>query len=177
MSRTVRAGEGRPLSLIVAMDRDRLIGRQDGSLPWKLPNDMAHFKRTTMGKTVLMGRKTWASLGRPLPGRTNWVLSRDPAFQPAGARRFDSLEAALAEPPVGELMVIGGADLYRQVLPQARTIYLTEILARVGPTLPGDVHFPAFARDEFRELASEDHSADERHPHAYRFVTLERRPA
>ncbi|TDU32788.1 dihydrofolate reductase [Panacagrimonas perspica] len=167
-------GEGRRLGLIVAMDQDRLIGRADGSLPWKLPNDMAHFKRTTMGKTVLMGRKTWASLGRPLPGRPNWVLSRDPAFAPEGARRFESLESALAEPCDGELMIIGGADLYRQSLARAQTVYLTEVLARVGPSLPGDVHFPAFERAQFREVASQEHPADDRHPYAYRFVTLER---
>ena len=177
MSGTAGAGEARPLSLIVAMDREGLIGRADGSLPWKLPNDMAHFRRTTMGKTVLMGRKTWASLGRPLPGRTNWVLSRDPAFRPEGARRFDSLESALAEPPDGELMVVGGADLYRQVLSQTRTLHLTEVLARVEPALPGDVYFPAFSREMFDEMSTEEHPADERHAHAYRFVTLQRRPA
>ena len=163
------------LGLIVAMDRAGLIGRADGSLPWKLPNDLAHFKRTTMGKTVLMGRKTWASLGRPLPGRPNWVLSRDKSFEPPGARRFASLEEAYAAHADGELMIIGGAEIYAQALPDVRTLYLTEVLAQVEPTLPGDVHFPAFDRQAFREQASESHAADERHPYAYRFVTLERR--
>lgn len=167
-------GEPRRLGLIVAMDRERLIGRADGALPWKLPNDMAHFKRTTMGKTVLMGRKTWDSLGRPLPGRPNWVLSRDPDFSPPGARRFDSLESALSEHRDGELMVIGGADLYRQALPLVKTIYLTEVLGRVEPPMPGDVHFPDFERAGFRECASQEHPADERHAYAYRFVVLER---
>ncbi len=162
------------LDLIVAMDLDRLIGRADGSLPWRLPDDLAHFKRTTMGKTVLMGRKTWNSLGRPLPGRTNWVLSRDPGFRPEGARRFGSLEAALAEPAEGGLMVIGGAEVYRQVLPRVRRIHLTQVLARIEPVLPDDVHFPAYESCDFRPVSSEAHPADERHPHPYRFVTLER---
>ena len=163
------------LALIVAMDRNGLIGRADGSLPWKLPDDLAHFKRTTMGKTVLMGRKTWASLGRPLPGRPNWVLSRDPQFQPEGARTFRSLAAVLDEHREGELMVIGGADLYAQVLDRACTLHLTEVQARVEPSLPGDVHFPAFDRDAFREEGSQSHPADARHPYAYRVVTLARR--
>lgn len=161
------------LSLIVAMDRNGLIGR-GADLPWRLPADLAHFKRMTLGKTVLMGRRTWDSIGRPLPGRDNWVLSRDPGFAPAGARTFDSLEAALAAHGQGELMVMGGADLYRQALPLARRLYLTEVLATLEPAPSGDVHFPPFDRTRFRQIGSEAHEADERHPHAFRFLTLER---
>lgn len=164
---------GRSLSLIVAMDQNRLIGR-DGALPWRLPNDLAHFKRNTLGKTVLMGRKTWDSLGRPLPGRDNWVVSRDPAFVPSGARAFGSLDAALAAHQHGELMVIGGAELYRQTLSQARRLYLTQVLAQLDP-LPGDVYFPAFELAAFQPIASEQYLADERHAYGYRFVTCERR--
>jgi dihydrofolate reductase len=157
------------ISLVVAMDEDGVIGR-DGALPWRLPEDLRHFRRLTLGKTVLMGRKTWDSLGKPLEGRRNWVLSRDPAFRPAGADVFTSLEQALAEHREGELVVIGGAELYRQALPVARTIHLTRVHARVE----GDTRFPPWREDEFRQTAVVHHPADARHAHAYSFVTLER---
>lgn len=158
------------LSLVVAMDEDRLIGRANG-LPWRLPDDLKHFKRLTLGKTVLMGRRTWDSLGRPLPERENWVLTRDPGFAPDGARVFHALEAALAAAQDRELMVIGGAELYRQTLPLAQRIHLTEVRARVAG---GDAWFPAFDRAQFRETDSELHAADARHAYPFRFVTLER---
>lgn len=163
----------RSLSLIVAMDEAQLIGR-DGGLPWRLPNDLAHFKRVTLGKTILMGRRTWDSLGRPLPGRDNWVVSRDASFAPRGARVFTALDDALAAHLSGELMVIGGAELYRQTLAQAQTLYLTQVLARLEPRVR-DVQFPAFDPRAFRETAREDHPADERHAYPYRFLRLERR--
>lgn len=163
----------RSVGLIVAMDRGGLIGR-GLALPWRLPLDLAHFKRTTMGKTILMGRRTWQSIGRPLPGRESWVVTRDTAFRAQGARVFGSLEAALTAHKRGELMVIGGADLYRQTLPLAQRIYLTEVLADVGPRTDDDVHLPAIDRSGFREIWREEHSADERHAHPFRFVTLER---
>lgn len=154
------------------MDRNRLIGR-GGDLPWRLPNDLKHFKAVTLGKTVLMGRRTWDSLHvQPLPQRDNWVLSRDPAFAPAGARVFRDLEAALAQPRDGELAVIGGAQLYRQALPAAQRIHLT----RVDAALDGDTWFPEIDPAQWRETACEQHAADERHAYAYRFVTLERSP-
>jgi dihydrofolate reductase len=158
------------LSLIVAMDEQRLIGRA-GALPWRLPEDLKHFKRLTLGKTVLMGRKTWDSLGRPLPQRENWVLTRDPAFHAEGARAFATLDAALAAHPAGELMVIGGAELYRQTLPQAQRLYLTEVHA----ALEGDTWFPEFDRGQWIERSRERHETDERHAFAYSFVTLDRR--
>lgn len=159
-----------PLSLIVAMDRNRLIGAS-GALPWRLPDDLQHFKRLTLGKTILMGRKTWDSLGRPLPQRDNWVLSRDPAFAPQGATAYPSLQAALDAPAASPRMIIGGADLYRQALPLARRIYLTEVQA----ALSGDSWFPALAPEQWVEVAREAHAADARHAHAFDFVTLERR--
>ena len=159
------------ISLIAAMDEGRVIGR-DGQLPWRLPADLAHFKRLTLGKIVLMGRKTWDSLGRPLPGRRNWVLTRDTAFSAEGVEVFHSLHEALAAPRAGaELMVIGGANLYRQTLPLAQRLYLTEVAARVD----GDAHFPEVSAQDFVEVSAEAHAADERHAYAYRFVTLERR--
>lgn len=159
------------ISLIVAMDRKRLIGRA-GDLPWRLPDDLKHFKALTLGKIVLMGRKTWDSLGRPLPQRENWVLSRDPAFRPEGARVFADLASALAAAPAdAELMVIGGAQLYAQTLAQAQTLYLTEVDAELDG---GDAWFPAFDRRQWQETQRQPHAADERHAYAFCFLTLRR---
>lgn len=158
------------LSLLVAHDLDGLIGR-DGDLPWRLPEDLKQFKQRTLGQTVLMGRRTWDSLPRkPLPGRDNWVLSRDPGFAAEGARVFADLGQALAQPRNGELLVIGGAELYRQTLPLARRLYLTLVQAR----LSGDTHFPAYRIEDWRLLERIDHPADAWHAHAYSFLTLER---
>jgi len=152
------------------MDEGGLIGR-NGRLPWHLPEDLKHFRRLTMGKIMLMGRRTWDSLGgRPLDGRTHWVLSRDPAFRPAGARVFRDLEDALAAHGDDELMVIGGADLFRATLPRARRIYLT----RVHTRLEGDTWFPLAELLAFRETQREERPADARHAWPYTFATLER---
>ncbi len=151
------------------MDRNRLIGR-DGDLPWRLPNDLKHFKQLTVGKTVLMGRKTWTSLGRPLPDRENWVLTRDAQFSAPGARAFTDLDAALAAHAGGELMVIGGAQLYAQTLPLAARIHLT----RVDAEVQGDTYFPKLDPAQWREVSVETHAADDRHAHGYSFVELER---
>jgi dihydrofolate reductase len=157
------------ISLVVAMDENNLIGR-NGQLPWRLPEDLRHFRRLTLGKTVLMGRKTFDSMGKPLDGRDNWVVSRDPAFQPAGCRIFRSLDAALAAHTQGELMVIGGAEIFRETLPLARRIYLT----RVHAVLEGDVRFPSFDASGFRETERSELPADARHAWPCSFVTLER---
>jgi dihydrofolate reductase len=156
--------------LVVAMDENRLIGRA-GGLPWRLPNDLKHFKALTIGKIVLMGRKTWDSLPKPLVDRENWVLSRDPAFQPQAGRRFRDLADAVDEAGARELMVIGGAELYRQVLPIADRIELTQVHAK----LQGDTWFPQLDSKAWQETRREDHPADERHAHAYSFVTLQRK--
>lgn len=158
------------LTLIVARARNGVIGR-DGDLPWRLPDDLKHFKQLTVGKTVLMGRKTWLSLGRPLPDRDNWVLSRDPGFKPAGATVFATLDQALNAAQGRALVIIGGADLYRQTLPLADRLELTEVLAEVD----GDTRFPDLVADDWLELASEDHPVDDRHALPFRFVTLTRR--
>lgn len=152
------------------MDRRRLIGR-DGQLPWRLPDDLKRFKALTLNKTVLMGRKTWDSLGRPLPQRDNWVLTRDPSFQAAGARVFHDLESALAEHAGGELMVIGGAELYRQTLPLAQRLHLTQVHA----ALDGDAWFPDTDMTVWRETQREDRAADARHALAFSFVDYVRR--
>ena len=159
-----------PLSLIVAHDDNLLIGR-DGDLPWRLPNDLKHFKALTLGHTVLMGRKTWESLPRrPLPGRDNRVLSRDAAYIADGARVYTQLSEALTPPAQGELFVIGGAALYQLCLPLATRLYVTEVKTK----LAGDTYFPHYQHGGFRELAREDHPADATHALAYSFVTLER---
>lgn len=161
------------ISLVVAMAANRAIGR-GGTLPWRLPNDLRHFKTLTTGKPVVMGRKTFASIGRPLPDRTSIVVSRDPAFRPEGALVVNSFEAALnaaAAAAAGEIMVIGGAEIYAAALPLADRIYVTEVHADVE----GDRFFPPVDPGEWVETFRERHEADDRHAYGYSFVTLERR--
>ena len=158
------------ITLIVAMDRNRLIGAGN-RLPWHLPADLAHFKRTTLGKPVLMGRRTFKSIGRPLPGRHNIVLTRDPRWRAEGVSVVHSTDEALrAAGDADELMVIGGAELYRQMLPRADRIHLTQ----VGHAFEGDTWFPELAPGQWRELSREDHAPDERNPWPYSFRVLER---
>jgi len=157
------------LILILAMDRNRLIGRKN-TLPWHLPADLAHFKRLTMGKPILMGRKTWESIGRPLPGRHSIVLTSQPDYVAEGATVVHSLEEAMAAAgEVPEIMVIGGTRLFEQVLDRADRIELTLI----DHVFEGDTWFPELG-PEWREVAREEHAADERNPWAYSFVTLVR---
>lgn len=162
------------ISLIVAIDSNGVIGSDNG-LPWHLPADLQHFKRTTMGKPILMGRKTWESLGRPLPGRTNIVITRDSGYQAAGCVVVNSIDAALqAAGEQDEVMVIGGAEFYRQVLPRADTLYLT----RIHETFSGDTFFPELNEADWREVERSDQAADEKNPHDYSFIRLDRvRPA
>lgn len=156
------------IHLIAALGRNRVIGI-DGRLPWRLPDDLARFKALTLGHPVVMGRKTWDSLGRPLPGRENRVLSRDSAFSPAGAQRFGDLASALAAPtPQGVVWVIGGGELYAQCLPMADALYLTE----VADAPEGDARFPELAPTDWVEVSREPHAADARHAVAFDFVQL-----
>ena len=158
------------IALIAALDRNGLIGR-DNDLPWRLPADLQHFKRMTMGKPILMGRLTWESLGRPLPGRHNIVLTRDPDYQAEGATVVDSTNAALAAAgEAEEAMVIGGAAFYGAMLPHAKRLYLT----RIDAEFDGDAWFPEFNPSEWHETAREAHAPDERNAYPYAFVTLER---
>ena len=158
------------LILVAALDAERVIGR-DGGMPWHLPDDLRRFRALTRGHTVLMGRRTYESLGRPLPERVNRVLTRDPAFRAPGIEVVHDLQAALAPTPDGELYVIGGAELYRQTLPAADTLELTLIDARIG----GDTYFPPFDARDWREVERLDHPADARHAQAFAFVRLQRR--
>ncbi|MGB5260434.1 MAG: type 3 dihydrofolate reductase [Gammaproteobacteria bacterium] len=158
------------ISIIVAMADNRVIGN-DNRLPWHLPADLKHFKATTLGKPIIMGRKTWESIGRPLPGRTNIVVTRDIHYPADGCVVVHSLDAALAAAAGhDEVMVIGGAEFYRQVLPQASTLYLT----LVHDEFEGDVFFPALEGGEWCEVEREDFNADVNNPHAYSFLRLER---
>ena len=158
------------ISIIVAMAANGVIGN-DNELPWHLPADLKHFKQTTMGKPILMGRKTWESIGRPLPGRTNIVITRDSAYSATGCIVVNSIEAALAAAgEQDEVMVIGGAELYRQVLPCADTIYLT----RIHASFDGDTRFPEISDTEWQQLERVDHEADEKNLQDYSFIRLER---
>ncbi|BEE05967.1 dihydrofolate reductase [Aeromonas veronii] len=159
--------------MIAAMAHDRVIGK-DNQMPWHLPADLAHFKRVTLGKPVLMGRKTFESIGRPLPGRRNLVISRNPDYQAEGIEVVGSVEAALAllaGSSVEELMVIGGGHLYAEMLPSADCLYLTQIDLAVE----GDTRFPAFDDGQWQRVDCESHPADEKNPHPYSFETWQRR--
>lgn len=152
-----------------AASENNVIGR-DNALPWHLPADLAFFKRVTMGKPILMGRRTFQSIGRPLPGRRNLVLSRS-GFSAPGVETVSSLDEALAlvagEP---ELANIGGAEIFRLALPRTGRIYLT----RVHGTFEGDTWLPPLPAEDWREVAREERAADEKNPCAMSFITLER---
>ena len=158
------------LTLIAAVARNGVIGR-DNQLPWHLPEDLKRFKTLTLGHPVVMGRKTWESLPekfRPLPGRRNIVVSRNPDYRAPGAVVVASVAAALAAAEAAEVFVIGGAALYAEALPAARRLQLTEIDADIQ----GDAHFPAYDKGLWRESARESRQAEAGYPYA--FVTYER---
>jgi len=159
------------ISLIVAMAQNGVIGRGN-ALPWRLPEDLRRFREFTLGKPILMGRKTFESIGRPLPGRANLVLTRDRDWRAAGVIPVHSVEEALLQTRTcDELVAIGGAEIYRLLLPLARRIYLTHVHADV----PGDTYFPAFDAAQWDDVDCRTHPADERHVYPVTFVTLERR--
>lgn len=164
------------ISLIAAVAENGVIGR-DNALPWHLPNDLKHFKAVTIGKPIIMGRKTWESLGKPLPGRTHIVITRQAGYAPAGVRVVATLDAALTlarqiglADGVDECVVIGGAEIYALALPHCDRLYLTEVHA----VIDGDAFFPAFDRKLWREVRRERHAADGTNPYPYSFVVYER---
>lgn len=158
------------ISIIVAVAENGVIG-SDNRLPWHLPDDLKRFKALSLGNPVVMGRRTFESIGRPLPGRTNVVISRQPGLSIEGVIVAPSLDAALAAAgAIAEVVVIGGAEIFRQVLPRTDIIHLTRVHARVA----GDVHFPDLDPAKWREAAVEHHAADERHQYPFSFVTLQR---
>ncbi|MFA7669872.1 MAG: dihydrofolate reductase [Burkholderiaceae bacterium] len=155
--------------IVVAYSRNRVIGR-DNDLPWKLPGDLAHFKRSTLGHPIIMGRKTWESLGRPLPGRLNVVISRNPDYHATGATVCPNLEAALqACTGATQVSIIGGEQLFQVALPISDEIIATEIDADID----GDTFFPPIKTDEWEE--TERLPQPEENGLRYDFVTLRRR--
>lgn len=154
------------LSLIAAMDENRLIGA-DNQLPWHLPADLALFKRITMGRPIVMGRKTFESIGRPLPGRRNIVITRDSSFRAPGCEISHGIEAALAGCGADdEVMLIGGASLYQQTLALASCMYITRIHHRFS----GDTWFPEFTADSWNIEEKQDFAADENNPYPFSFI-------
>jgi dihydrofolate reductase len=154
------------ISLVVAATQNDVIGRDNG-MPWHLPDDLRYFKARTMGKPMLMGRKTFEAIGKPLPGRTSIVLTRDAACRGCGRRKFPD-EALPRRCP--ELCVVGGAEVFRLAMPLAKRLLLT----RIHADIPGDTFFPKVNPDEWREIERVEHPADERHAHAMSFITLDR---
>jgi dihydrofolate reductase len=165
------ADPARPvISLLVAVAENGVIGRDNG-MPWHLPDDLKRFKSLTMGKPMLMGRKTFDSIGKPLPGRTSLVLTRSRGWSAPGALVVHSLDEAVERAGgVPELVVVGGAEVYRLALPGARRIYLTRVLARVD----GDTVFPPLDETAWHETHREPHPADARHAYSMVFCVLER---
>ena len=168
------------ISLVVAMDDNGVIGI-DGKLPWRLSSDLKHFKEVTMGKPIIMGRKTFKpivmgrktheSIGRPLPGRENIILTRDKNYQAEGCTVLNSLDDLFLHCRYHEeVMITGGAELYKQFLPRAQLIYLTEIHTQIT----GDTFFPGYNADEWEEIARQDFKHDEKNDFDYSFVVLRR---
>ncbi|MEM1114105.1 MAG: dihydrofolate reductase [Pseudomonadota bacterium] len=162
--------------MIVAVAENGVIGRNN-ALPWHLPQDLRYFKQVTLGKPVVMGRKTWESIGRPLPGRSNIVISRDPDYSAEGVSVVASLDLALSLAEdialidgADELMVIGGAAIYAEALPRAQRLYVTEVHAEV----PGDAYLSGLELSEWREVSRERHPGDEHNELDYSFVVYER---
>ncbi len=159
------------ISIIVAMDKKGVIGLE-GDLPWHLSADLKRFKAMTMGKPLIMGRKTHESIGRPLPGRKNIILTQSQEFKAEGCTVVHSLEEALlAAGEVDEVMIMGGSGIYDQSLDRANRLYITEVHADVS----GDVYFPEFDGGEWVEIEREDHSADDKNDFDYSFVVKERK--
>lgn len=157
------------ITLIAAMGKNREIGLA-GQMPWHLPAELQHFKKATLGRAIVMGRKTWQAIGRPLPGRQNIVISRNAGFKADGAEVVGSLQQALEQSNSNEVMVIGGGQLYELALPIAQRLILTQI--DIEPE--ADTWFPPWKPDEWRTVQIQDLAADESNPLAYRIIELQR---
>lgn len=159
------------ISLIAAMAENRVIGANN-ALPWRLPADLKHFRRLTSGHHIIMGRRNYESIGKPLPDRTNIVVTRNTDYRAPGCLVRNSIEEALAAVRNdSEVFIIGGAEIYRQVLDRADRLYLTLIHA----SIEGDTYFPEFNGHQWQEISRESHAADETNPHAYTFLTYARK--
>lgn len=157
------------ISLIAAMDKNRVIGTDDGKLPWHLPADLKRFKSLTIGKPVIMGRKTFESIGRSLPERLNIVITRNKNYEAPGCAVVHSADEALAQTKDAlEVMVIGGAEIFTQFFPRAGKMYLTLI----DGVFSGSVYFPEWNSAEWREVSREAHEPDEKNRYGYTFLTL-----
>lgn len=157
------------LSLIAAMSNNRVIGKNN-TLPWHLPADLKHFKNMTLGKPIIMGRRTFESIGKPLPGRQNIIMTRDKNYHATGCTIIHSFEQIKSSTDAPEIMVIGGAELYTQLLSQAQRLYLTFIHA----DFEGDRYFPEWQTNQWQEISREDHLKDEQNNYDYTFVTFEK---
>lgn len=161
------------ISIIVALDEGLVIGNE-GGMPWHLPADLKVFKAATMGKPIIMGRSTFESIGKALPGRTNIVITRNTGFEAEGCRVVHSIDDAIAianAESAEEAMIIGGGALYEQTIEIADRLYLTRIAAH----LVGDTHFPAINVDDWQEVSREEHAADGKNPFDLTFVVLDRK--
>jgi dihydrofolate reductase len=159
------------LSLCVAMDKNKLIGCNN-ALPWHLPADLKHFRAITMGKPIIMGRKTYDSIGHPLPGRKNIVLSRNPSLTIEGCQVLHSVKEILAlSKDYKESVVIGGATLYKMLLPKVQRMYVTWVLAE----FVGDTYFPDYYPNKWQEIERLDYPADDKNIYPYRFTVLKQR--
>lgn len=161
------------LSAIVAMAENRVIGNGN-KMPWHLPADLKHFKAVTNGHPVLMGRKTFESIGKPLPNRTNMIITRDRQYSAQDCLIVNDISTALSmaqEIDQNEIFVIGGAEIYKQLLPKVQRLYLTKI----HHLFVGDTHFPELNMSEWHEVLREDHEPDDKNAYAYSFITLERK--
>jgi len=177
MTKSVKPDYGVGIAIVVAVSENGVIGN-DNALPWRLPRDLQYFKSVTLGHPIVMGRKTFDSIGRPLPGRTNIVVTRQTNWIAPGVEVAHSLDAAIklassaAEAAgVPRVMIIGGAEFYAQILPECDRLYLTEVHADVD----GDAYFPKFDRSQWLEVSRERNAADASNPFAYSFVVLDRR--
>ncbi|MFY4776836.1 dihydrofolate reductase [Metabacillus sp. RGM 3146] len=160
------------ISFLLAMDKNRLIGK-DNDLPWRLPADLAYFKKVTMGHKIVMGRKTFESMGRPLPGRDNIILTRDPSFEQEGAEVIHSAEAFLKQVQESEeeIFVIGGAEIFKWFLPYCERMYITEI----GEEFEGDRYFPEVDEGEWEVNSRIKGIKDEKNPYDYEFLIYNRK--
>ncbi len=157
------------ISMIWAMGRNNALGCKN-RMPWHLPADFAYFKRTTLGKPVIMGRKTFESIGKPLPGRTNVVITRDSKFRPQGCITVDSIDKAKAFADGGEAFIIGGAEIYGAFLPVSDKLYITEI----DHAFEADTYFPEIDYSSWKLVSEEPGPKDEKNPYDYRFLVYER---
>jgi dihydrofolate reductase len=159
------------ISMIAAMANNNVIGANN-KMPWHLPADLQHFKRLTLGKPIIMGRKTYQSIGKALPGRLNIVITRDKAFSVDDALVVNTCEHALgaaqAEPGTTEVMIIGGGTVYRHFMPLCNRLYLTLIDLDIA----GDTVFPDYQQAGWQQLTEQSHQADQKNPYAYQFITL-----